>query len=211
VYRPAGDGTEVGGDFYDVFRVADGDWVVIVGDVCGKGAEAAVITALARYTLRAAAMDAPSPAASLRRLNDVMLQSATDRFCTVVMARLRQVGQGWSVVVSSAGHPLPILRGADGSLGCAGEQGVLMGVVPEPRVTDAVVTIGPGDSLLLYTDGVPEARRGSDFYGDDRVRAIVTRGHPSAAGLAGELVDDVLAYQRGTAHDDIAVVVLRAQ
>jgi sigma-B regulation protein RsbU (phosphoserine phosphatase) len=210
VYRPAGDGSEVGGDFYDVFQVGGGDWVVIIGDVCGKGAEAAVVTALARYTLRAAAMEHAGPAGALRRLNDVMLQSATDRFCTVAMVRLRQTARTWSGVVSTAGHPPPILRRADGTLTSVGEQGVLVGVVAEPELSDVVVPLKAGEVLLLYTDGLPEARRGDDFYGDDRVREIATAPHRSAAALADALLENVLEFQGGTARDDIAIVVLRA-
>jgi sigma-B regulation protein RsbU (phosphoserine phosphatase) len=90
VYRPAGDGEEVGGDFYDIFQIAADEWVVAIGDVCGKGADAAVVTALVRYTIRAAAVRLSSPAAALAVVNEVMLRHSTERFCTAAMLRLRR-------------------------------------------------------------------------------------------------------------------------
>ena len=209
-YRPAGDGTEVGGDFYDVFRVGDGDWVVTLGDVCGKGADAAVVTALARYALRSAVMDDPSPAAALRRLNQLLLQSTSDRFCTAVLVRLHRSDGPWTATISSAGHPLPLLRRADGSIGCAGAQGVLLGVVDEPQVTDHAVDLAPGDLLLAYTDGLPDGRRGDEFYGEERVCQMLAGGGGPAAAVVDALLADVLEFQAGTARDDIAVVALRA-
>jgi sigma-B regulation protein RsbU (phosphoserine phosphatase) len=119
-YRPAGDGTEVGGDFYDVFRVDDGSWVVVVGDVCGKGAEAAVVTALARYALRAAAMDHRTPAEALERLNQVMLRSSAERFCTAVLIRLSRENGHWIGSIAVGGHPLPLVRRHDGTVETVG-------------------------------------------------------------------------------------------
>jgi sigma-B regulation protein RsbU (phosphoserine phosphatase) len=209
-YRPAGDGTEVGGDVYDVFRVGADEWIVTVGDVCGKGAAAAVITALARYTLRTAAMDHPSPAETLARLNEVMLADPVDRFCTVVLARLRRRDGGWSGLLSSAGHPLPLRRSVDGRIECVGGQGMLLGVLPEAQLQDVPFALAPGESLVLYTDGLPEGRRGDEFYGDERMHAVVGRPHPSAGALAAALLADVLEFQQGRPRDDLAVVVLRA-
>ncbi|QIK74565.1 SpoIIE family protein phosphatase [Nocardioides piscis] len=108
-YRPAGVGDEVGGDFYDVFQVGEGDWVVALGDVAGKGVEAAVVTALVRHSIRALAVAEPSPQALLFRLNAILLASEPDRFCTAVVIRLRQRGSSWEVTVSAGGHPLPLL------------------------------------------------------------------------------------------------------
>ena len=208
VYRPAGTGEEVGGDFYDVFQVGEGDWVVALGDVCGKGVDAAVVTAVARYTLRAAAVRVPSPAQALEILNDVLLRHETDRFCTACLLRLRQVDGSWSATIAAGGHPLPLLvRG--GSLSCAGTPGSLVGVLEEAVFTDAETLLAPGDELVLYTDGVTEGRRGDEQYGEERLRANVARGSGSAASLAETLVADVLAFQGGDARDDIAVVAVR--
>jgi phosphoserine phosphatase RsbU/P len=210
-YRPAGDGTEVGGDFYDIFRVSEDEWVVDIGDVCGKGVEAAVVTSLARHTLRAAAMERVSPASSLRMLNRVLLRSASNRFCTVVVARLRVVDGAWEVLVSRAGHPPPIVRTADGSLRTMEGRGTLLGVIADPEVHDVPLVLAPGDALVLYTDGLSEGRDGQQLYGDERIRALLSgaRGD-SAAALGTSLLDDVIDFQHGDARDDIAIVVIRA-
>ena len=212
VYRAAGGGDEVGGDFYDVFQTGHGEWGVFVGDVSGKGVEAAVVTALARYTLRAAAVRLPSPAQALDMLNDVMLDNATDRYCTVVMLRLRDGADdgGWRLTMSAGGHPLPVLRRADAAPGPCGVPGSLIGLLPDGTYTDSDLALRPGDTLVLYTDGVTEARRGDEFYGPERLEAAVAR-HPdaSAGELAQALVDEVMDFQNGTPRDDIAVVVVR--
>jgi sigma-B regulation protein RsbU (phosphoserine phosphatase) len=119
-YRPAGDGSEVGGDFYDVFQVGPDDWVVTIGDVSGKGVDAAVVTALVRYTLRAAAVANDAPSDALGVLNTVLLRHDTERFCTVAFLRVRQQGEQVTCTLAAAGHPLPLLRHADGGTGLAG-------------------------------------------------------------------------------------------
>lgn len=206
-YRPAGDGSEVGGDFYDVFQVGPGDWVAAIGDVCGKGVEAALVTALVRHTLRAAVVHQPEPSQALRLLNEVLLLHGTDRFCTVGLLRLRQDDDGWRVVVSSGGHPLPLLRTPDGSLRSVGRPGTLIGVVEQLDVHDVELRLQPGETLTLYTDGVTEGRTNGEFYGEQRIAAVLAP-HATAAELADALLDDVLRYQAGTARDDIAVVVI---
>lgn len=208
-YRPAGDGTEIGGDFYDVFQVGTGDWVVVIGDVSGKGVHAAVVTALARYTLRAAAMEHDSPAEALATLNDVLLRHDTARFCTVAFLRLQERGGSWQGSFCSGGHPLPMHRRADGLIDLLGRPGSLLGVLEEPILHDVPVALQPGDTLLLYTDGVPEARTGVDFYGEARTAAVLAGAHASAGELADALLADVLSFQGGTPRDDIAAVVIR--
>ena len=109
-YRPAGDGDQVGGDFYDIFQIGADDWIVAVGDVTGKGVEAAAVTALARYTIRAAAVNTGEPATILTTLNDVLRQDdSTSRWCTVALARLTQRRHGWTVEIAHGGHPLGLL------------------------------------------------------------------------------------------------------
>jgi sigma-B regulation protein RsbU (phosphoserine phosphatase) len=207
VYRPAGDGTEVGGDFYDVFRTGPDDWVVTLGDVSGKGVEAAVVTALVRYTIRAAAVEHSLPAAALQVLNTVLLTDASDRFCTVVLLRLRRSDTGFSCELAVAGHPLPLLRRPDGSVREVGEHGSAVGLVEDPEVPDTALSLEPGDTLVLFTDGVPEARRDRDFYGLERLMSVVAPGGP-AQSVADRVVDDVVAFQEGSTRDDAAVVVL---
>jgi sigma-B regulation protein RsbU (phosphoserine phosphatase) len=208
-FRPAGDGTQVGGDFYDIFQVPDGDWVVTIGDVCGKGAAAAVVTALARYTLRATAIEHGGPCDALSRLNAVMLQSGTDRFCTVVVARLHRGDDGWELRVCSAGHPLPLVRAADGTVRTFGTPGTVAGVITEPRLSEARGPLADGDTVLFYTDGLSEARRDGAIFGEQRIRRLVAGADGPAAALADRLLADVLNFQHDVARDDIAIVVLR--
>ena len=127
-YRPAGDGGEVGGDFYDVFQIGHDDWIVAVGDVTGKGAEAAAVTTLARYTIRASAVSTAEPKAILNTLNDVLRQDdTTTRCCSVVMAQLTRDTHGWTVEVIHAGHPLAVLVPAHGRVTELGRPGTDLG------------------------------------------------------------------------------------
>ena len=208
VYRPAGDGSVVGGDFYDVFQVATDDWVVVLGDVQGKGAEAAVVTALARYTVRAASVDHDSPAEVLHTLDQVIRRSETDRFCTAVVLRLRRTGGTWHATVASGGHPLPLLRRPGHPPEPVGRYGHLVGVVSRAEFVDTEVTLGAGDAFVLFTDGVTEARGGAEFYGAERLARVVDTYRGDAAEVTDALLSDVLAFQAGDARDDIAVVTV---
>lgn len=207
-YRPAGDGSEVGGDFYDVFQIRSGKWIVVIGDVRGKGVEAAVVTALARHTIRAAAVDGRPPSEVLRVLNDVLIQNESERFCTVACVQLTQKVDDWTAALSSAGHPLPLLRQPSGPLLTMGRPGTLLGVVADPELSDTRVTLTSGDLLLLFTDGVTEARTNGDLYGDERLEVVMTAAEPTAGGVVAAVLDDVLRYQQGQARDDIALVAL---
>ena len=206
-YRPAGAGEQVGGDFYDVFQLADHDWVVAIGDVCGKGVDAAVVTALARYTIRAAAVEHANPAAMLHAVNDVLLRHDTDRFCTVALARLREAEGKWTATVSSGGHPLPVLvRGSDAFE--QGAPGSLLGVLTAPAFAESAVPLRQGDSVVLYTDGVTEGRHGSVFFDDAGLHEAVVRHAGSADSLRDGILHDVLEFQGGDPRDDIAIVVV---
>lgn len=211
-YRPAGDGQEVGGDFYDIFAISAGDWVVALGDVCGKGVDAAVVTALVRYTIRALTVQQQSPSAVLHALNDVLLDAGSERFCTVVLLRLRQQGDAWSATFAAGGHPLPLLVSGHlsgrGAVTQVGAPGTLVGVLREVRFSDTVLRLAAGDLLVMYTDGVTEGRRADEFFGEDRLqRSVLThRGVPLPAdGILSEVLD----FQEGSARDDIAVVAVR--
>jgi phosphoserine phosphatase RsbU/P len=207
-YRPAGDGKEVGGDFYDVFQIKTGDWVVALGDVCGKGVDAAVITALVRYTLRALTVQEDDPSQVLLSLNEVLLAQGADRFCTVVLVRLRQDGATWSATLSAGGHPLPLHLARAGDLRPVGSPGSLVGVMPNVVFSDTEVQLAPGDLLVMYTDGVTEGRRGADFYGETRLHTAVAASQRTPVP-AESILGDVLAFQEGNARDDIAVVAVR--
>jgi sigma-B regulation protein RsbU (phosphoserine phosphatase) len=208
IFRPAGDGAQVGGDFYDVFAVGPGDWVVTVGDVCGKGVDAAIVTALARHTIRAAAVAQRRPSEVLTTLNEVLLRDATDRFCTVVVARLHHGSDGWTAMICCGGHPPPLhCRPGRGPVALR-PTGALLGVYAGVRLTDTVLELRPGDALVLYTDGVTEARRAGDFFGEDRLRASLVGSPRSAGSLAHDLLGAVLAFQEGPPADDIAILAL---
>ena len=211
-YRPAGDGTVVGGDFYDVFEIGDDAWGVTLGDVCGKGAPAAVITALARYTLRAEAVRSSSPSVVLGGLHDALVRADGTSFCTVLYTRVVITADGAQLTLSAGGHHLPVLVPSDGTIGEAGRSGSLLGMLGPPRLHDSTIDLGPGDALVLYTDGVIEARRNGDFFGEDRLHRVLAdqRGR-SAQEIADTVAGAAIAFQDGVTSDDIAVVVLKAR
>jgi sigma-B regulation protein RsbU (phosphoserine phosphatase) len=208
-YVAAGEGNEVGGDFYDCFDTGAGAWALVIGDVCGKGAEAAALTALARYTVRAAALQTRSPSAILRRLNDALLRDRVDyRFCTVLYVSLTPHERGVSAWLSAGGHPLPLVLRAGGEVQTAGAPGSLLGIVDPPELAEQRLELAPGDALVLFTDGVTEADRGA---GPERLaRQLAAWRDLGAADLAAALEREALAVQGGSARDDVAVVVVRA-
>jgi integral membrane sensor domain MASE1/anti-sigma regulatory factor (Ser/Thr protein kinase) len=211
-FRPAGERHRVGGDFFDLFELDDGSWAVVVGDVCGKGARAAAVTGLARYTLRAAAISESSPSSVLKLLNDAVLrQRAPEEFCTVAYTRLELGGADRvRVTVSSGGHPLPLVLRADGAAEPLGRFGTLLGVVEEPELTDHTVDLASGDSLVLYTDGLTDAYAPSRVVTAEDLLAILEscagRSAPEIArGIRGAVLDGSHQEPR----DDIALLVLR--
>jgi sigma-B regulation protein RsbU (phosphoserine phosphatase) len=210
-YRPAGDGSEVGGDFYDVFQLHSGEWVVAVGDVCGKGVEAAVVTTFVRQSLRALAVQWDDPSQIIRALNTAMLEHGTDRFCTLVVLRLLKDDDHWLVTISSGGHPLPLLTTADGEISEVGASGSLVGVLAQPRLADARYVVGLGDSIVIFTDGVTEARGEAGSFGLEGILGVLEGGVTSAGDLTDTLLRQVLDFQAGEARDDIAIVSIRVQ
>ncbi len=211
VYRAAGDGSIVGGDFYDVFEINDDAWGVVLGDVCGKGVEAAVDTALARYTVRAAAMRSRSPSRVLGELHKAMERADTRGFCTAIYLRVRRRGDGMRMSVSVGGHHLPLLVDGDGEVREFGRPGALLGMLGPPRLHDVDRLLLPGESLVLFTDGVLEARRDDgEFYGDERLRDCLARtAGETAQSIAETVRDEAIDFQNGVGRDDIAVLVLQ--
>jgi sigma-B regulation protein RsbU (phosphoserine phosphatase) len=208
-YRPAGKGDEVGGDFYDVFQIGTDDWVFAVGDVRGKGVEAAVVTALARYTIRAGAVRHDDPSQVLNLLNDVLLRHQSDRFCTAALVRLRRRKGSWVASVSCGGHPLPLLVRPGLPPEAVGRPGVLLGEFEAPPLHDREVALEPGETLVLYTDGVTEARSGSNFYGEERLEELLSGRGDTARGTTELILENVLEFQSGFPSDDIVVISLR--
>lgn len=210
-YRPAGDGSEIGGDFYDVFQNGRHDWGVVLGDVCGKGAEAAAVTALARYSIRATAIRSRRPGFVLQMLNEVVHAQYPDRFCTVLYSRLRRQGSTWSLAVASGGHPPCILVRASGELVELGDPGIIVGPFPRAAFPESTADLHEGDFVVFYTDGVTEARgQGGTFFGDHRLKVLLQAmaGRPARA-VAAAVEASVLEFQGGSASDDLALLVVR--
>ena len=211
-YRAAGVGIELGGDFYDCFDTGGDGWAVVIGDVCGKGAEAAAITALARYTLRASVLHSRRPSQVLRELNEALLRQGLDyRFCTALYAAVTPRPDGCEVVLATGGHPLPLLVRAGGTVEQAGEPGTLLGIVRDPEISEQRVVLRDGDALVLYTDGVTEASPADHALGPDRLAELLLSCDGRDAGAIAEAVErTAIQVQNGHLRDDVAVVVLRS-
>nr|WP_281273762.1 SpoIIE family protein phosphatase [Nocardioides pocheonensis] len=208
-YRPAGTGDEIGGDFYDVFAVSASDWVVTIGDVAGKGVEAAAVATLVRHTIRALAISETSPATILSQLNQVVLDHPSERFCTAAVLRLRRIGDWWDVAMAAGGHPPAIVLDTDKVPRVVGEPGHLVGAFPSVAYEDIRFELRPGTTVLLYTDGVTDGRRGSELYGEERLMRLLHESVDTAEPLIGRVLDDVLAFQGQEPRDDIALVALQ--
>jgi PAS domain S-box-containing protein len=214
-YLPVGEANEVGGDFYDLINTVEDGWVCSIGDVRGKGVEAASVTALARYTIRAVTMRDDRPSEVLAALNEAMLrQLPEDRFCTAACIRLEPEDglSGVEIDVSRAGHPAPLLLRPDGPVEEVGCPGRVLGVFDDAELGDSSLRLMPGEALVLYTDGVTEARSpDGDFFGEERLHDLLRScSGLDAASLAGRIKNVVLDFQEGDPRDDLAVLVLRA-
>ncbi|MEX1271411.1 MAG: PP2C family protein-serine/threonine phosphatase, partial [Acidimicrobiia bacterium] len=208
-YRPAGEGNEIGGDFYDVFRMGTDEWMVVVGDVRGKGASAASLTSMMRYVIRGAAMEAYDMPEVLATLNSALMADSPGETCTAVLVRLDIRSKGnVGVAVCPAGHPLPLLVTDAGDVIEIGRPGTVLGALPHPRHEETGIDLKPGSTLVLFTDGVPEGRRGDDFFGEERLRELLFRSG-SQPHLAQIVADTVVEFQNGLPRDDIAIVTLR--
>ncbi len=208
MFLPAIRGYEVGGDFYDVFQIPGERWVAVIGDVCGKGVEAATLTGLARHTLRALS-DVDRPSDALRALNGALLRERLDgRFCTVAQVMLETTPDRAHLQLSCGGHPLPHHVSADGTTRLVGAPGTLLGIVDDPRLEDVGVTLGPGEALVMVTDGI---FRKHEAFGDEPggLEKVLSVAPPGSAEELSEriqrYVEDLIADEQD---DDIAVLVL---
>jgi sigma-B regulation protein RsbU (phosphoserine phosphatase) len=218
-YRPSGTdagapGNLVGGDFYDLFEIGDGRFGLLLGDVSGVGPEAAALTGVARYTVRAVAAPKEPPCGVLSRLNEALLRLGSERFLTAVYATVEpKVDGGVPVVLCSGGHPPGLVLRDDESVETLDrDTGTLLGVFPTVELADHTIVLRPGDALVLVTDGVLEARDddGSQF-GFERLEPLLaTCAGRSAAGIARRIERSVLDHRGERADDDMAIVVLRA-
>jgi PAS domain S-box-containing protein len=207
-YRAAAQGQEVGGDFYDVFTIDDGHWGVAIGDVTGKGPDAAALTSLARYTLRA--MAGGDPATVLRRLNDAVMREPPllpDQLVTVLFAVAAITNAGLVLDLATAGHPPPLVLRRDNSVEQVRASGPLVGLTFAPQYQPAQVTLALGDALLLYTDGLTDARAPTQILDDRQLIELVQR----AGELRGEALTQYLeldATGGQDPRDDIAMLVI---
>jgi phosphoserine phosphatase RsbU/P len=213
-YLAGGTGTEILGDFYDVFPSLHGSWGLVVGDVCGKGIPAAKSTALARHTLRGAALRQTRPSLILAGLNQALLDwpAHDQRFLTAIYATVRPRLTVTSVRISSAGHPLALIRRADGHVKAVGQPGTLLGLLPNPDLSDTRQLLRPGDSMILFTDGVTESRShvDHDFYGDERLSDLIGGlDDLTAARMAAAIIKAIRAFSGGVISDDTVVLVLK--
>lgn len=218
-YRAAGD---VGGDFYDCFPTGAGSWMLVVGDVCGRGIHAASMTGLTRHTIRAAAIHASAPAAVLGDLNRVLLDAAGEEmpawlskgegagpsFCTVCLAAVTPTADGACVVVSSAGHPLPLLVRSDGQVAEVGRPGSLLGVLDDLLVHEVSCELAPGDALVLFTDGITERRCDGELFEEHLVGTLRGLAGSPATELARRVEEAAVAFGPGVPGDDMAVLAI---
>ena len=227
-YAPAGEGVEVGGDFYDAFAL-DGDrWLLVVGDVRGKGVDAAAVTGRARHTIRSIALYESRPSAILHHLNRVLLAAEADRvaavrslddtpwelteprFCTVAVAVVEPSAGGARLTVCSGGHPLPLVARADGTVEAVGRPGGLLGASADIELHDAEVDLGPGEAMVCFTDGIVERHHGREFFDESGVGAVLREAAGSdAATLAARIEQAARSHFADMPHDDMAVLVAR--
>lgn len=202
---------DIGGDFYDVFPLRGQSSGLVVGDVCGQGPDAAVVTSLVRYTLRGAAMSTRRPGEALDLVNEALLDAETDRFCTAVFARIRRERDSLHVHLARAGHPFPLVKRRGGGVHALQDGGALLGVVGRLQIEEEHLILAPGDVLVLVTDGVTEAldANGAEL-GWEGVAEILDEVPPEASpdDIAEELRS---ASARNGANDDVAIVAVQAK
>ncbi|MDQ1620369.1 MAG: phosphoserine phosphatase RsbU/P [Actinomycetota bacterium] len=207
-YHPASR-YQVGGDFYDAFPIDGSTWGLVIGDVCGKGPEAAGRTSCARYSMRAAAIQAADPSRVLALVNQALLVDAEPLldapFVTALFARLRPHPQGASVTFAAAGHPLPTVLRADGTVQQAGTPGTLLGVLSEVRTSDTTVELETGDAIVLITDGVLDSGRPRLEQGG--LEAVLRSSRGLAPEVIAARIQEAVTSEQA---DDVAILVLTA-
>ena len=208
-YWPAGEASLIGGDFYDAFRVDANRWGVVIGDVCGKGIDAAAITGLVRHTVRAAARNATSPAEVLRDVHLALSDHQPSTFCTVCFIFVTVAADGsQSLTVALGGHPSPVLRDAHGAVREIGEPGSLLGIF-EPVLIDAMVPVAPGDTIVLYTDGLTDAPADQAVPIEELFELLAAEGDEPVELLADSIRPLKRRRRPHGSNDDTAIVVLR--
>jgi phosphoserine phosphatase RsbU/P len=221
-YVPTGDDADVGGDFYDVVPLRDDAWLVVVGDVSGKGVEAATVTGLVREVIRALVRGGRPLPEIIGRLNETLVERGRGRYCTLALASVERVsgdegvggrpesGDLLSATLYLAGHERPVLVRSDGRTRAVGAGGTALGLLDDISCPDTTVRLHPGDALIFYTDGVTERRRGRELFGGQRLRdaAAPLAGH-SAGVMAARLRTATIGFSSEPPRDDIALLVVR--
>ncbi|MEU6883595.1 SpoIIE family protein phosphatase [Streptomyces sp. NPDC046712] len=212
IYRAAGEGNEVGGDFYDLFPIRDNAYGFAIGDVCGTGPEAAAVTGLARHALRLLAREGFGGPAVLERLNAAILdEGARSRFLTLLYGELWPQEDGSAILkVVCAGHPLPLRLRQDGTVVPAADPQPLLGVIDDLELYEQTITLEPGDVLLCVTDGVTERREGTRMLGDDGlIEVLKTCTGLTAGAVAARILRAVERFAQEPASDDMAILAMR--
>lgn len=210
-YVPTGDEVEVGGDFYDVFPMPDGRWLMVIGDVSGKGVQAAAVTGRVRDVIRVLVSDGRSLPEVLTTLNSTLAERGEGRYCTLAMAAVAaSPDRGTDVSLHLAGHDRPVLVTADGRASFVGSGGTALGLLDSVNSPPSAISLGAGDTLVFYTDGVTERRRRGELFGVERLRhaAAPLAGYPADV-VAARLRSVTLGFSAEPPRDDIAILVLR--
>jgi serine phosphatase RsbU (regulator of sigma subunit)/anti-sigma regulatory factor (Ser/Thr protein kinase) len=210
-YVPTVGDADVGGDFYDVVPMSSGRWLVVIGDVSGKGVQAATVTGLVRDVVRVLVRDGRPVGEIIPRINETLVERGRGRYCTLAMAAVTRGNQGQlDVTLHLAGHDRPVLVCADGKACYVGSPGTALGLLPQVRSPGLTVPLAPGDTLVFYTDGVTERRRGADLFGPERLRTCAgSLAGYSAEVVAARLRATALAFSPEPPRDDIAILTLR--
>jgi hypothetical protein len=209
-YRPAQEASQIGGDFYDVTPRPDGRWALSIGDVCGKGIGAAVLTGQVRQSLRTASLVTDDPVETLRIVNETLLRSDGTTFVTALYGLLDVDGPDVCLTLANGGHPPPLVL-RDGSVTAARTQGTLIGMLPDATFGELEIRLRPDDLVLLYTDGVPEARGATGLLGNEPVlRMLADCAGMTAQAVTERLMQLVLEHVGEWPHDDIAMLAVRA-
>jgi len=210
-YVPTQRDADVGGDFYDLVPMPAGRWLVVIGDVSGKGVQAATVTGLVRDVIRVLVRDGRPVPDIMARINETLVERGGGRYCTLAMAALARDGQGQlDVTLHLAGHDRPVFVGADGKAAYVGTPGTALGLLPQVKSPSLALSLAPGDTLIFYTDGITERRRGSELFGIERLRAAAgTLAGLSAAAIAAQLRATALTFSSEPPRDDIAILALR--
>lgn len=215
-YRPARETLRVGGDFYEVLGPRDGVVPFLLGDVCGKGIDASVLSGRVRQSLHALRLLERDPARLLELLNTALLDAALaygedPRFATMVLGEARVTSAGVTLDLATGGHPPPLVLRADGTVETVEVEGMLVGAVREAHFGRALVELAPGEMCLLYSDGVTEARGPGGFYGEERLEAALGSCAGAPAAVVCERVAQLLSeWLDGRDHDDVALLALQA-